>query len=717
MRTLLIDNYDSFTYNLYQLLGEVNNEAPVVVRNDEVDWADLSLADFDNVVVSPGPGHPGRPRDFGISANAILESTIPVLGVCLGHQGICHLFGGKVDLAPQPMHGRLAEVHHTQQDVFAGIPSPFNVVRYHSLAAIQLPDVLEPLAWTTDGVLMGVRHRSKPIWGVQFHPESICTEHGHRLAENFRTLTERYTGKKATVSSPPVQPRRPKSSAASSPYTVQVRRLPILPDAERAYIELFASAPHSFWLDSSAVIPTRSRFSFMGDDSGPYAEFVTYSVAEKAVTVERDGEKVRHNQGFFDFLNGELSQRSVPATGLPFEFNLGYIGYLGYEMKAECGAPDAHRSPTPDAAMLFADRMLVLDHEEDVTYLLCLSQETDGEAAKEWLDATTSSLFELQSEALSGEALGLPQSPNGSSHDSSPIRFRHRHEVYLDLIAECKEEIRQGESYEICLTNMLSAKASIDPLKTYCYLRRISPGPYAALLKFPDLAVLSSSPERFLTITSDGMVETKPIKGTRPRGATPEEDEALRLDLEQNEKDRSENLMIVDLLRNDLNSVCEIGSVHVPRIFGIESYATVHQLVSTIRGTLRTGFSSVDCVRAAFPGGSMTGAPKIRTMEIIDRLEAGYRGIYSGALGYFALSGAADLNIIIRTIIATPGQLTLGVGGAIVALSDPENEFDETLVKARAMMSAIAATATIDRDESEPTDGELPDKTMAVTTA
>ena len=717
MRTLLIDNYDSFTYNLYQLLGEVNNEAPVVVRNDEVDWADLSLADFDNVVVSPGPGHPGRPRDFGISANAILESTIPVLGVCLGHQGICHLFGGKVDLAPQPMHGRLAEVHHTQQDVFAGIPSPFNVVRYHSLAAIQLPDVLEPLAWTTDGVLMGVRHRSKPIWGVQFHPESICTEHGHRLAENFRTLTERYTGKKATVSSPPVQPRRPKSSAASSPYTVQVRRLPILPDAERAYIELFASAPHSFWLDSSAVIPTRSRFSFMGDDSGPYAEFVTYSVAEKAVTVERDGEKVRHNQGFFDFLNGELSQRSVPPTGLPFEFNLGYIGYLGYEMKAECGAPDAHRSPTPDAAMLFADRMLVLDHEEDVTYLLCLSQETDGEAAKEWLDATTSSLFELQSEALSGEALGLPQSPNGSSHDSSPIRFRHRHEVYLDLIAECKEEIRQGESYEICLTNMLSAKASIDPLKTYCYLRRISPGPYAALLKFPDLAVLSSSPERFLTITSDGMVETKPIKGTRPRGATPEEDEALRLDLEQNEKDRSENLMIVDLLRNDLNSVCEIGSVHVPRIFGIESYATVHQLVSTIRGTLRTGFSSVDCVRAAFPGGSMTGAPKIRTMEIIDRLEAGYRGIYSGALGYFALSGAADLNIIIRTIIATPGQLTLGVGGAIVALSDPENEFDETLVKARAMMSAIAATATIDRDESEPTDGELPDKTMAVTTA
>jgi para-aminobenzoate synthetase len=714
MRTLLIDNYDSFTYNLYQLLGEVNNEAPVVVHNDEVDWADLSLADFDNIVVSPGPGRPDRRRDFGISENAILESTIPVLGVCLGHQGICHLFGGKVDLAPQPMHGRLAQVHHTQQDVFAGIPSPFNVVRYHSLAATKLPDVLEPLAWTADGVLMGVRHRSKPIWGVQFHPESICTEHGHRLAENFRALTERYSGKKDAVTVRPAPQQRPQPATASSPYTLQVRKLPILPDAERAYIELFASAPHSFWLDSSAVIPTRSRFSFMGNDSGPYAEFITYKLAEKVVTVERAGQKVRYQQGFFDFLNGELSRRSIPATGLPFEFNLGYIGYLGYEMKAECGAADAHQSPTPDAAFLFADRMLVLDHEEDVSYLLCLCREDDVETAKDWLDETTSSLFELQSEALSTEALGLPDSPNGSSNGS--IHFRHRHEVYLDLISECKEEIRQGETYEVCLTNMLSAKASIDALRTYCYLRRISPGPYAALLKFPDLAVLSSSPERFLTISSDGMVETKPIKGTRPRGATLEEDEALRSDLEQNEKDRSENLMIVDLLRNDLNSVCEIGSVHVPRIFGIETYATVHQLVSTIRGTLRNGYSAVDCVRAAFPGGSMTGAPKIRTMEIIDRLETGYRGVYSGALGYFALSGAADLNIIIRTIIATPGQLTLGVGGAIVALSDPESEFDETLVKARAMMSAIAATATIDPTESEPTDGELPDNSMVVTT-
>ncbi|MDX6381035.1 MAG: para-aminobenzoate synthetase, partial [Rubrobacteraceae bacterium] len=489
------------------------------------------------------------------------------------------------------------------------------------------------------------------------------------------------------------------------------------------------------------------RFSFMGDGSGPRAEFVTYSVADGTVTIERQGHTVRRRQPFFEFLDGELRRRSVTSAGLPFEFNLGYVGYLGYELKAECGGTNAHVSPTPDAALLFADRMLVLDHAEGVSYLLCLTEETEEPAAERWLDEMTCSLSALQSEPppretsleswsesrkqrrkpqqsdpengrhrgptpLFGTATRLeggfltgalaPGSPGATIDGRCPVEFRHSREAYLDLIDECLREIRHGESYEICLTNMASARASIDSLRTYAYLRRVSPVPYGALLKFPGLAVLSASPERFLTIRSNREVESKPIKGTRPRGATPEEDNALRVDLEHNEKDRAENLMIVDLLRNDLNSVCEIGSVHVPRLFDVESYATVHQLVSTIRGSLRPGVSAVDCVRAAFPGGSMTGAPKIRTMEIIDRLEAGPRGVYSGTLGYFALGGAADLNIVIRTIVATPERLTFGVGGAIIALSDPEEEFDETLVKARATNAAISATALRHPLESRP---------------
>jgi para-aminobenzoate synthetase len=184
MRTILVDNYDSFTYNLYDLIAKVNGRPPVVVRND-VRWTDVPIEDFDSVVISPGPGRPERPRDFGVSARAIYDSGLPVLGVCLGHQGVCHLFGGSVGHAPQPMHGRLSKVHHTGTDVFAGLPSPFSVVRYHSLTATELPDVLEAIAWTENGVVMGLRHREAPIWGVQFHPESILTAEGKRLLANF----------------------------------------------------------------------------------------------------------------------------------------------------------------------------------------------------------------------------------------------------------------------------------------------------------------------------------------------------------------------------------------------------------------------------------------------------------------------------------------------------------------------------------------------------
>jgi para-aminobenzoate synthetase len=273
------------------------------------------------------------------------------------------------------------------------------------------------------------------------------------------------------------------------------------------------------------------------------------------------------------------------------------------------------------------------------------------------------------------------------------VHPRHGRGAYLDRIADCLEEIRDGESYEICLTNAVAAPMTIDPRRTFSWLRRKSPVPYGALLEFPDVAILSASPERFLTVGRDRVVESKPIKGTRPRGATPADDEALHDDLATNVKDRAENLMIVDLIRNDLNRVCEIGTVHVPKLFDVETYAPVHQLVSTIRGTIRPDASAVDCVRETFPGGSMTGAPKLRTMQIIDRLEDGPRGFYSGALGWFGLSGAADLSIVIRTLTATKGCVSFGVGGAIVALSDPEEEFEETVVKSRAMVTALLATA------------------------
>jgi para-aminobenzoate synthetase len=705
MRTLLIDNYDSFTYNLYQLLGEVSGQAPVVLHND-TDWSQVRTEDFDAIVISPGPGSAERPRDFGVSAQAILHSRLPLLGVCLGHQGICHLLGGKVGYAPEPMHGRISRVYHTGADVFAGLPSPFSAVRYHSLTVLELPEELEEVAWTGDGVVMGLRHRSRPLWGVQFHPESIKTEYGHNMLANFRDLAlARPSVHLATADADPAGPNvaaagtgaaLPGKPASPAPYRVHTRKLAMLPDDEVAYRELFSGSPYSFWLDSSSVIDGMSRFSFMGDGSGPLAEYVTYRVADGTVTVRRPpGEDYFVEQPFFEYLDEQLQHRALPVPpGLPFEFNLGYVGYLGYELKAEAGGQEAYRADGPDAAFLFADRMLALDHVEQTCYLLALASDDGKDEATAWLDRVADLLSSLPQPATDGPHrartawLGIndPQARR-------VVHLRHDRDAYLKRIDECLKEIRDGESYEICLTNSVTMDATIDPLKTYSHLRRISPVPYAALLDFPGLAVLSASPERFMSIGTDRVAESKPIKGTRPRGKTQAEDEELRQDLLSSEKDQAENLMIVDLIRNDLNKVSEIGSVHVPALFSAETYAPVHQLVSTVRGTLRPDKSPLQSVLAAFPGGSMTGAPKIRTMEIIDRLEDGPRGAYSGALGWLSLSGAVDLNIVIRTLVATGRKLRFGVGGAIIALSDPQEEFEETIVKSRAMITAVLATA------------------------
>ncbi|WP_396449126.1 aminodeoxychorismate synthase component I [Actinomadura sp.] len=680
MQTLIIDNYDSFTHNLVQQVAEAGSE-PVVMRNDEAEWSPGLLEPFDNVVISPGPGSPERREDFGICADVIRHARIPLLGVCLGHQGICHVFGGRVRPAPEVRHGLSSWVEHTGADLFDGVPSPFSAVRYHSLAVDGLPPVLEPVAWTSDGVLMGVRHRRRPIWGVQFHPESVCTDHGRRIIANFLAQSARAEAEPRRA--PAVA--RGEAAAGTGPKSFKViaRRLGAPAVAEDVFGALFASSDRAFWLDSSRTGEHGGRFSFMGDAGGPLARSVFFDVETGELTVESANGRTRiERASFFDWIDADVRAHAAEVPDLPFGFTLGWVGYLGYELKAETGGARAHRSPHPDAAMIFADRAVAFDHADGSVHLMALCRVGDERDALAWLDDTEARLA----------ALPVPAAPAPRTGAPAPA-LRHGRARYLDKIAECRREIVAGETYEVCLTNMLTARVRADPWDLYRRLRRSDPVPFGALLRFGDLSVLSSSPERFLRVTADGQAESKPIKGTRPRSPDPAADRRLREELARSAKDRAENLMIVDLVRHDLGGVAETGSVAAGPVFDVESYTTVHQLVSTVRARLRPDVSAVGCVRAAFPGGSMTGAPKIRTMRIIDRLEEGPRGVYSGAIGYFSLSGAADFSIVIRTAVASAstGRVEFGIGGAITALSDPAAEFEETAVKAAPLLRLLGA--------------------------
>ena len=686
IRTLLIDNYDSFTYNLYHLIAAVNGCPPLVIKNDDPDWESDMVYRFDNVVISPGPGRPDKQADFGICPDVIAQKDIPVLGICLGHQGICQFYGSRIDLATEARHGRKSIVTHDESDIFRDIPSPFPVIRYHSLAVYDIPDALEVTARAEDGTIMGIRHRIFPQWGVQFHPESICTEYGLQIFENFRKLTEDRQNEKAKVSATLSLPFKPAQAQATQKQARESlillhKQLALDIDSETVFEKCFKNSEYAIWLDSSRQDYGSGRFSYLCKAEGLLGRIVSVDVKTHAIHVTGKNGDQETRGNFFDWLENDLNRFEIDLPEMPFEFALGWLGYIGYEMKGDCEAGSIHRSPYPDTVMVFCTRGMVIDHQEKQVHLLALARYDAQSESEKWIEDTSMLLTDM-GPAHQDEPDNLPESLSLEK----PFVLRHDREKYIGLIEKSKEYIRQGETYEICLTNMATARSGADPWTAYRMLRRSNPTPYSAYLQLKDICILSCSPERFLSISDERIAESKPIKGTRGRSNDPAEDKILHDELVASEKENAENLMIVDLVRHDLGKTAELNSVEVTKLFAIESYKTVHQMVSTIRSKIRPDASPCQCIRDAFPGGSMTGAPKLRTMQILDSLEEGARGIYSGAIGYFSLSGAVDLSIVIRTLVMSHSELSFGVGGAITALSDPEEEFEEIRVKAKAFL-------------------------------
>jgi aminodeoxychorismate synthase component I len=361
------------------------------------------------------------------------------------------------------------------------------------------------------------------------------------------------------------------------------------------------------------------------------------------------------------------------------------MGYELVEWIEEIGLGGLDDLVLPDLCVLFVDRLLCFDRAEERTSVHALGFGEDAASAELRAEAAADELLRRLAEPLR-VARRPPARP--AREPREPFAFFDA-STYAKAVDAAKQEIAAGNAYQICLTHRMERDFAGDPWSLYRRLREENPAPFASYIELPEVAIASSSPERFLRLSPDRSVESRPIKGTRPRSSEDGEDRANRARLACSAKDRAENLMIVDLVRNDLGRVCETGSVEVPELMAIEAYASVFQMVSTVRGRLRADRDAVDLLRATFPPGSMTGAPKIAAMRILDRLEPVRRGIYSGALGYFDVRGGLDLCVVIRTILLRDGRAYVHAGGGIVADSDPMGEYRETLDKARALVAAL----------------------------
>lgn len=486
---------------------------------------------------------------------------------------------------------------------------------------------------------------------------------------------------------------------------IEVRRLAGTPDLGR----LADGAADVVWLDSGlpdgapAVAAERAAWSVLAVTDGPFATRFRHERRQAVLDVAPAalvwfGPSRTSDEAAFAVLEDLLTRTPrLPEPVAGCGFALGWVGFLGYELGRESGGPDRTAAGHPDADLRFVDRAVVTG-PDGASWALALVVDTEPDASaanRAWL----------------GEVTALP-----TRHDvvdvppglpAVPAQGRVTRAAYEAAVETCRREIREGNAFQVCLTTAFAVPGlearvvpGTDPhLVEYLRLRAADPVPFGAYLRLGTLRVASRSPERFLRITADGVVTAEPIKGTRRRVADPVTDAVVRADLAASAKDRAENVMIVDLLRNDLLRTAVPGSVHVDRLCAVETYTSVHQLVSTVSAVLPAGASRAATVRAAFPPGSMTGAPKSSATAIADRLEGAPRGVYSGAVGYFSASGAVDLSVVIRTLVTVVDDVgrvlarTFGAGGAVTWSSDPADEADEVETKTRSVLGGVGVVA------------------------
>lgn len=768
---LVIDNQDSFVYNLVHYLRELG-VAVIVHRHDKLTVEAIAEMKPSGVLISPGPK---RPADVAVCVEAVrvLGGKIPILGVCLGHQVIAEAYGGVVVEGSSPIHGKNSEIYHDSNGVFDGLPCPYTATRYHSLVVEEesLPDCLEVSARAEDGTIMGIRHRSFPVEGVQFHPEAVLTEHGHALLANFLRLSGIAFVKQ-------VEPRSSQGEGNGSSHSFSLDCSGALSkkSAEnylncnigavgtrlhhsRRYIEnvspeslaeqVFAKVRAQ---EGSVFLDSAKRIAEMGETSvvgwSPWLALWQFRGKVYSLRLPLSAKFQEEGSVSSEVINGILLQtrlqadiashdgdildvlkkimKTISYTGADCAgFHGGAIGMLGYECLESLGnAPLSEAIDTPEAFFWFHRHLLQLDHIKNTVSLILACPDTEHAAALENsalrlladvvqeneavkaksgvrnnADAEESPLYKSLIKDNSQKDL---RSPNAQDQDQDQDQandlqngWQSRFSTNIENGQYCldveamRQYIKRGDIYIANMTRQFRTATEAHGYRLHEKLRKQNPAAFSAYFPFGGFELISASPERFLRI-ENRWVETRPIKGTRPRGATREEDELNKKELEHSEKDKSELLMITDLERNDLSKVCIPGTVKVTELFHLETLPTVFHLVSTVRGRLEADKDAVDCIRACFPGGSISGAPKGRAIEVIRELEGLPRGPYTGCLGWIGYNGDANFSILIRTIVKHKNSVTFGVGGGITWESVPEAEVAETLDKAKALMRVLS---------------------------
>jgi len=473
---------------------------------------------------------------------------------------------------------------------------------------------------------------------------------------------------------------------AKRTFSPLIEEIKDFPPAIEAF-ERLKERPYSFFLDSAADAGKLGRYSFLGCDP-----FLVFRSKGSSVTLAwDDGTVGTFRSNPFHVLKDIVKKYGIVATDGRTPFPCGGVGYFAYDMKdfvERLPAAAIDDLEIPDCIVAFYDVVMTYDNSQRKAYIAGYPFSKSGVAGQ-------TRRVKERMKRFKERVLGKAQYKDHHrfvTKLSHSVRSNFSKEAYMESVRRAKAYIKKGDIYQVNLSQRFEAELPCEPFGLYRRLRQASPAPFSSYLNFGDVAILSSSPERFL-LKKGRYVETRPIKGTRPRGYDPVSDLAMEAELLASEKDRAEHVMIVDLERNDLGRICEYGSVKPSEFVILEKYSTVFHLVSTVSGTLRKDADAVDCLLATFPGGSITGAPKIRAMEIIDELEPVRRSVYTGAIGYLSFDGNMDTSIVIRTFLAHKGMVYFQTGGGIVADSDPEKEYEETLDKARALMQSLGVSA------------------------